>query len=156
MSTNAPGGAAPDPTPDTSSEDGEVRGAGGVVFRPDGAVLLLRHLEGTWVFPKGHIDPGEDALAAAVREVEEEAGVRAWCPDPKFQPTTRYENARGVPRVITWFCLLTDAQEPTLREFLFPGGDFLEPAEASTRLSFDEDRRLLETVLAYRGEGVRP
>ncbi len=156
MSTNAPGGATPDATPDTSSEDGKVRGAGGVVFRPDGAVLLLRHLEGTWVFPKGHIDPGESALGAAVREVEEEAGVRAWCPDPAFQPTTRYENARGVPRVITWFCLLTDAERPTLREFLFPDGDFLAPAEASTRLSFDEDRRLLETVLAYRGEGVQP
>jgi 8-oxo-dGTP pyrophosphatase MutT (NUDIX family) len=33
-----------------------LRGAGGVVFRPDGAVLLLRHQEGTWVFPKGHIE----------------------------------------------------------------------------------------------------
>ena len=119
-------------------------------------LTALQPFEGTWVFPKGHIDPGEDALEAAVREVEEEAGVRAWCPDPAFQPTTRYENARGVPRVITWFCLLTESEKPTLREFLFPGGDFLEPAEASTRLSFDEDRRLLETVLAYRGEGVRP
>ena len=152
MPINAPDGVTPDAIPDATRERGEVRGAGGVVFRPDGAVLLLRHLEGTWVFPKGHIDPGEDALEAAVREVEEEAGVRAWCPDPAFQPTTRYANARGVPRVITWFCLLTDAQKPTLREFLFPGGDFLEPAEASTRLSFDEDRRLLETVLAYRAE----
>lgn len=153
MSTNAPD-ATPDTTSDATSERDEVRGAGGVVFRPDGAVLLLRHLEGTWVFPKGHIDPGEDALSAAVREVEEEAGVRAWCPDPDFQPTTRYENARGVPRVITWFCLLTDAEKPTLREFLFPEGDFLVPAEARTRLSFDEDRLLLETVLTYRAAGA--
>ena len=32
---------------------------------------------GVWVLPKGHIEPGETAEAAAVREVEEEAGVRA-------------------------------------------------------------------------------
>ena len=32
---------------------------------------------GLWVLPKGHIEPGETAEAAAVREVEEEAGVRA-------------------------------------------------------------------------------
>ena len=32
---------------------------------------------GVWVLPKGHIEPGETAEAAAVREVQEEAGVRA-------------------------------------------------------------------------------
>ena len=32
---------------------------------------------GLWVLPKGHIESGETAEAAAVREVEEEAGVRA-------------------------------------------------------------------------------
>jgi 8-oxo-dGTP pyrophosphatase MutT (NUDIX family) len=30
-----------------------------------------------WVLPKGHIEPGETPEAAAEREVEEEAGVRA-------------------------------------------------------------------------------
>ena len=33
--------------------------------------------KGIWVLPKGHIEPGETPEAAAVREVEEEAGVRA-------------------------------------------------------------------------------
>lgn len=127
---------------------GEAEGAGGVVFRPDGAVLVLRHLEGSWVFPKGHIDPGEDALGAALREVEEEAGVQATCPDPGFAETTRYKNARGTARVITWFLLLTDADKPILRELLFPEGGFFAPPEARTRLSFAEDRRLLDAVLA--------
>ncbi len=127
----------------------EVEGAGGVVFRADGLVLLLRHLEGTWVFPKGHIDPGEDALAAAIREVEEEAGVRATCPDPAFSATTRYENARGTARIITWFLLLSDAEEPVLRELLFPEGGFFAPPEVRTRLSFSEDRRLLDVMLGH-------
>ena len=125
-----------------------VVGAGGVVFRPDGAVLVLRHLEGSWVFPKGHIDPGEDALAAALREVEEEAGVQATCPDPGFSETTRYENARGTPRVITWYILRTDAEQPTLREALFPEGGFFTPREAHAKLSFTEDRQLLDALLA--------
>lgn len=34
-------------------------------------------VRGLWVLPKGHIEPGETPEAAAVREVEEEAGVRA-------------------------------------------------------------------------------
>jgi 8-oxo-dGTP pyrophosphatase MutT (NUDIX family) len=36
-----------------------------------------RHKRGEWVLPKGHIEPGETAEVAAVREVQEEAGVRA-------------------------------------------------------------------------------
>ena len=134
-----------------STHAAEVEGAGGVVFRADGRVLLLRHLEGTWVFPKGHIDPGEDALGAAVREVEEEAGVRAHCPDPALTETTRYQNVRGVARVITWFLLLSEAEQPVLREFLFPEGGFFAPEEARLRLSFAEDRQLLAAMLTHFG-----
>jgi 8-oxo-dGTP pyrophosphatase MutT (NUDIX family) len=44
----------------------------------DGApeLLLVRSRDGRhWVLPKGHIDPGESAEQAAVREVREEAGI---------------------------------------------------------------------------------
>jgi 8-oxo-dGTP pyrophosphatase MutT (NUDIX family) len=56
--------------------------AGGVVVRRVNGELeyLLveaKHNRGMWVLPKGHIEPGETPEAAAVREVEEEAGVRA-------------------------------------------------------------------------------
>lgn len=56
--------------------------AGGVVSRMvDGQreylLVEARRTPGTWVLPKGHIEPGETAEAAAVREVEEESGVRA-------------------------------------------------------------------------------
>ncbi len=132
-----------------SAEPQQVVGAGGVVFRPDGSVLLLQHLEGTWVFPKGHLDPGESALEAALREVEEEAGIVAHCPDTDLSETTHYENARGVPRAITWYLLLTEATRPVLREFLFPAGDFFTPGEAKAQLSFDQDRTLLTKMLEH-------
>lgn len=56
--------------------------AGGVVVRvTDGELEYLlveaKKSHGVWVLPKGHIEPGETPEAAAVREVEEEAGVRA-------------------------------------------------------------------------------
>jgi 8-oxo-dGTP pyrophosphatase MutT (NUDIX family) len=56
--------------------------AGGVVARimqGERQYLLVEasRVRGLWVLPKGHIEPGETAEAAAVREVEEEAGVRA-------------------------------------------------------------------------------
>jgi len=54
--------------------------AGGVVFRMvDGAphYLLIRDSYGHWGFPKGHLERGERADTAALREVMEETGLRS-------------------------------------------------------------------------------
>ena len=40
-------------------------------------LVEARRSPGEWVLPKGHIEPGETPEEAAVREVEEEAGVCA-------------------------------------------------------------------------------
>lgn len=130
-----------------------VAGAGGVVFNAAGDVLLIRHQSGSWVFPKGHIEPGEAPLETAVREIAEEAGVTARCDDADETFTTSYHNPRGELRRITWFRMHTDAQAPVLREKLFPDGAFVPPAEALARLSFREDRHLLERLLAADGRG---
>lgn len=54
----------------------------GVVYRKTGPAveyLLVRPKDGAdeWLFPKGHIDPGERPEQAAVREVREETGAIA-------------------------------------------------------------------------------
>ena len=52
-----------------------TRTAGGVVTNADGHVLVVNQRGTSWSLPKGHIDPGEDALAAAQREIYEESGI---------------------------------------------------------------------------------
>jgi 8-oxo-dGTP diphosphatase len=53
-----------------------VRAAGGIVVR-DGKVLLVHRAKyDDWTFPKGKLEDGETWEQAAVREVEEESGLR--------------------------------------------------------------------------------
>lgn len=75
--------------------------AGAVIFRREnrGEVkfLLLYHGRGYWNFPKGHLEQGERALGAFLREVEEETGLKPR--DLKvisgFKTTDRYTFFKG-------------------------------------------------------------
>ncbi len=53
--------------------------AGFIVFRrtPEGTKFLLLYKRGTyWNFPKGHFEEGEKSLDTALRETEEETGLK--------------------------------------------------------------------------------
>ena len=54
----------------------------GIVAADDPYVLLIKRASrgrnaGQWAFPGGRLEPGEDAVTAALRETEEEIGVAA-------------------------------------------------------------------------------
>jgi len=145
--------SAPDSVSQSSNvEQAAERGAGGVVFDAVGSVLVLRHASGDLVFPKGHVEAGEGELQAAIREVEEEAGVRATHLDGSGTWTTEYVNPRGSRRLITWFALRSD-DAPTITEDLFTEAAYITPERALEELSHGTDRRLLEEVLAALGNG---
>ena len=47
-----------------------------MVTNDEGKVLVVSQRGTSWSLPKGHVDPGENALAAARREIYEESGIR--------------------------------------------------------------------------------
>ncbi len=53
-----------------------IKKAGAIVRNTKGEILLV-YRQGTedWSFPKGHIESGETATQAAVREIREETGL---------------------------------------------------------------------------------
>lgn len=52
-----------------------VEAAGGIVLNPKNEILLI-YRRGSWDLPKGKIDDGESIENAALREIEEETGVK--------------------------------------------------------------------------------
>ena len=53
---------------------------------------------GAWTIPKGEIDPGEDALACALRELKEETGLALEAPATPLPPVAQ----KGGKRVRAW------------------------------------------------------
>jgi 8-oxo-dGTP diphosphatase len=119
-----------------------VRAAGTVVVR-DGCVLLIhRPKHDDWGFPKGKLEAGEDEAAAAVREVEEEVGLRVRLGARLGE--TRYMLNDGTPKRVTYFIAEADG-EPEARE----GVDetrWAAPDEAARLLSHAHDRMLLDRL----------
>lgn len=52
-----------------------TQSAGGIVMNSQDQVLLVQEYGSYWGLPRGHIEPGESPLEAAVREVADEAGI---------------------------------------------------------------------------------
>jgi 8-oxo-dGTP pyrophosphatase MutT (NUDIX family) len=89
--------------------------AGVVVVREgaDGLRFLLLRAYRNWDFPKGHVEHGEQALAAAIRETEEETGIADLTFDwgEEFRETEAY--ARG--KVARYYVARTRAARVVLK-----------------------------------------
>ena len=66
-----------------------------------GGPFWARKDEGAWTIPKGYIEPGEEALAAARREFEEETGLAV---EGTFIPLGSIRMKSGITRSQAFFC----------------------------------------------------
>jgi len=127
-----------------------VLAAGGLVWRdsPRGREIAIVHRprHGDWTLPKGKLDPEERWQEAALREVYEETGLS--CELGPFAGGTTYLTARGPKVVLYWHMKVTGSQEfsPTDPDEV-DALDWLLVDEASERLTYERDRKLLEECL---------
>jgi 8-oxo-dGTP pyrophosphatase MutT (NUDIX family) len=128
-------------------EEAEVKAAGGVVWRRGDrgieVVLVHRPRYDDWAFPKGKLDKGESWEDGALREVEEETGMR--CRLGHELPHTSYRDPKDRVKVVRYWMM-----EPLDGEFE-PSDEvdelrWLPPAEADKLLSYEHDRVLLREV----------
>lgn len=127
-----------------------VRAAGGIVML-DGEeprfALVHRPKYDDWTFPKGKLHDGEPDEQAALREVQEETGLRCRLGDQVDAVT--YTDRFGRPKVVRYWRMTPDggtfrpnAEVDELR--------WVGPEEAMALLTYRHDRDLFRSVLAQR------
>ena len=90
------------------------KAAGGVVINEFGELLVIFR-RGLWDLPKGHIEPGEKKKETAIREVEEECGIRELTISKKLGKTYHIYRIKGrkILKKSFWYQMSTHKQITT-------------------------------------------
>lgn len=122
----------------------EVFAAGGVVWRrgADGLEVALVHRPkyDDWSLPKGKLDEGESFEEAAVREVEEETGMR--CELGAFLEEITYRDHKDREKLVRYWAMeASDGEfeaDAEVDELIWTPIE-----EAAASLTYEFDRRLV-------------
>ena len=120
------------------SDDGQVE-----------VLLVHRPLQDDWSFPKGKLDPGEDHLAAALREVEEETGLRCRVLDEL--PETRYVDRHGRPKRVRYWSMQAEDDLGFTANDEVDERRWVSRSDAARTLSYDPDRGVLAALRVRSG-----
>jgi 8-oxo-dGTP pyrophosphatase MutT (NUDIX family)/phosphohistidine phosphatase SixA len=131
----------------SASRPGDVRAAGAVVLRKGRVLLVHRPAYDDWSFPKGKLDPGEASAAAAVREVEEETGLRVRLGVPLSRQS--YPNGPRTKVVDYWVGRTVGGHDVSGYQVNneIDQVDWVALDRADQRLSYRRDRRTLAEAL---------
>ncbi|NMO88383.1 NUDIX domain-containing protein [Actinomycetospora sp. TBRC 11914] len=122
------------------------RAAGGVVVDPHGRVVVVAQRSRTWSLPKGHVDPGEEVLDAARREIHEECGLTGLELVRELGSFSRFAVRHGLPEWKTITLFLFRSPEATLRPLdpANPEARWVAPESVSRTLSHTADGRFFD------------
>jgi len=125
--------------------------SGGIVVKKEDGeplVLVTQHSKHKgWDFPKGHIEEGESAEIAALREVEEETGVKAKIVEKAGQTEYFYfEGKERVFKTVVYFLMDFVEQGKATTADEVSAIVWLPDGEVEAKLSFKDTKKLWAEV----------
>ena len=116
----------------------------------------------SWSLPKGHLDPGEDSMTAARREIAEESGIRELV---FIKELGTYERSKiGLKgesdpsefKRITIFLFTTTQTELKPTDPQNPEARWVKPSEVAALLTHPKDKEFFLSVLDQLPRQAKP
>lgn len=130
--------------------------AGGVVYqRPKLLWLLVKHSGyHKWVLPKGLVEKGEDPVDTALREVEEEGGVKAKliARIPQEVKYFYFQDGYRISKQVDFYLMEYQSGEIANHDWEMEDALWLPYEEAINKLAFDSERKVLEKAREMVGD----
>jgi ADP-ribose pyrophosphatase YjhB (NUDIX family) len=126
--------------------------AGGVVIDRHGSVLVVNQRGTTWSLPKGHVEPGEEPLQAAIREIREESGVSELQFLGPLGAFGRYKIGRDLKddksewKVMLFFLFKTDQSDLKPQDLQNPEARWVHPDEVVKLLTHPKDKAFYQSI----------
>jgi 8-oxo-dGTP pyrophosphatase MutT (NUDIX family) len=130
--------------------------AGGVVINRRGEILVVSQHGTSWSLPKGRIEAGEDPMAAARREIYEEAGITELNLVESLGSYERYKLSgdggedRSELKVIHLFIFTTDELNLSPIDPENPEALWVERAKVADLLTHPKDREFYRRAFLTR------
>lgn len=140
------------------------KSAGGVAYQRLAAtgtleIALIATHEGTrWQLPKGSVEAGETSLQTAIREVEEEAGLKTINEgflktiDYWYWDTYRKEIPELVHKQVDFYLLRMIGGVLSDESYEVDSVGWFTPAQTLTQLTFPGERTVVQLALARLGK----
>ena len=105
-----------------------------------------------WSFPKGHLELGESAEQAAVREVQEETGLTAQISAPLGTIAFWFMlDGKRIHKTVHHFLLIAESGELSDADIEVDAIEWIPLLEVSDRLAYADERRLLPKAFEILG-----
>ena len=128
--------------------------AGGIVLNGRHMVLVVNQNGTSWSLPKGHVDPGEEPLQAATREIMEESGITDLQLLCTLGSYGRYKIGQKTGedkkewKVLVFFLFKTKQNELKPKDPRHPHARWVHPDEVEALLTHPKDKAFYKSIRA--------
>lgn len=128
------------------------KSCGAIVLRDDPSeknILVVKNQNGNnWGFPKGHIEKGEIEKQTALREIEEETGLKVTLIDG-FREVSDYYSFGSTKKRVVFFVAKADSSEIVLQKEELASYKWVTLEEAIDLLVFKNNINILKKAMDF-------